>query len=462
MITEKIKANAEALNWELQWFSQVLEFRLLAHQGKATEVKSIADIPPPDLEEHPSLLGQLVVHYEMNFAERLLLMLALIPEIKPDLLDPLSQVNNQLNRGYTEFGGYQGRVHGGFLPTGETAIFLMAGDQLFHRIELRQLFREDHFFYEHNILRLERDELGEPTMSAPIAITLEYLELLTSGEEYQPPFSMKFPARKLSTSLNWQELVLENSVRQELEEINGWIKYGTILLNDWGLSRKVKPGYRALFYGNSGTGKTLAATLLGQENNTPVYRVDMSSLISKYIGETEKNLASLFDQARTKKWILFFDEADALFGKRTEARSSNDRSANQQVGYLLQRVEAFPGVVILASNLKKNIDPAFTRRFDSMIHFPIPGPAQRYTIWQNNFQKAGNKAGEKATKPYFQLEKAVNLRELANRYELTGGNIVNILRFSAIRAISRNSKTMLQADLMDGIKKELRKEGRTA
>lgn len=461
MITDKIRSNAEALTLELAWFQQVLEFRLKDHQGKDNTVKTIFEMPPPDLEEHPSVMAKLIVHYEMNLAERLLLMLAIIPEVKPELLDPLSQQNKKLNRAYSEFGGYMGRYHGGFLPTGETAMFLLAGNQIHHRLELRQIFQEDHFFYQHNILRLERDEMGEPAMSAPLSITPEYLELLTSGEEYEPPFSMKFPARRIDTALTWKELVLEPIVKQELQEINGWIKYGEILLGDWGLSRKLKPGYRALFYGSSGTGKTLAATLLGKENNTPVYRVDISSLISKYIGETEKNLASLFDQARSKKWILFFDEADALFGKRTEARSSNDRSANQQVGYLLQRVEAFPGVVILASNLKKNIDPAFTRRFDSMIHFPIPGSAQRYSIWQNNFLRAGATGEKRDEKPYYELAEDIDLRAIANEFELTGGNIINVLRFSTIRAISANTRVLRKSDLLEGIRKELRKEGRT-
>ncbi|MEM9025156.1 MAG: ATP-binding protein, partial [Bacteroidota bacterium] len=212
--------------------------------------------------------------------------------------------------------------------------------------------------------------------------------------------------------------------------------------------------------GKSGTGKTLAATLLGQDNGLPVYRVDLSSLISKYIGETEKNLASLFDQARNKKWVLFFDEADALFGQRTEARSSNDRSANQQVAYLLQRVEDFPGVAILASNLRKNIDPAFTRRFDCMIGFPMPGPQQRLTIWKNNCERGDDGKGKKK-KPYYQLAKDVDLKFYADNYELSGGNIINVLRYSCIRAISDNIKVIANRYILGGVENELRKLGKS-
>ena len=146
----------------------------------------------------------------------------------------------------------------------------------------------------------------------------------------------------------WDDLVLDDLVHEQVQEINTWLEHGATLMSDWGLYRKIKPGYRSLFYGPPGTGKTLTASLLGKTSGRDVYRIDLSMVVSKYIGETEKNLSKIFDTAENKNWILFFDEADSLFGKRTATNSSNDRHANQQTAHLLQRVEDFPGVVILA------------------------------------------------------------------------------------------------------------------
>src|SRR5204863_2251929 len=136
--------------------------------------------------------------------------------------------------------------------------------------------------------------------------------------------------------------------------------------------------------GPPGTGKTLTAGLLGKEFNKDVYRVDLSQIVSKYIGETEKNLSKIFDRAEHKDWILFFDEADALFGKRTNVQSSHDKYANQEVSYLLQRVEDYAGLLILSSNFKNNLDDAFIRRFHEVVHFPLPDARQRLILWEKS------------------------------------------------------------------------------
>ena len=148
-----------------------------------------------------------------------------------------------------------------------------------------------------------------------------------------------------------------------------WVKYGERIRKEWGLESRIKPGYRALFYGPSGSGKTFTATLLGKEVGKDVFCVDLSMVVSKFIGETEKNLSHVFEVAENKDWILFFDEADALFGKRTNVKDSHDRYANQEVAYLLQRVENYRGLVILSTNFKSNIDEAFARRFQVMVPF---------------------------------------------------------------------------------------------
>lgn len=172
----------------------------------------------------------------------------------------------------------------------------------------------------------------------------------------------------LETKQSWAELLLDKESLQKTEEIKSWLKQSSAVKAAES-KRKTKASFRVLFYGPSGAAKTSAAALIGKEIDRPVYKVDLSMLVSEYIGETEKNLSSVFEFAQDKGWILFFDEADALFGKRTGVKDSHDRYANQEVSYLLQRMEDYSGLAILATNMKGNIDPAFTRRFNSIVRF---------------------------------------------------------------------------------------------
>lgn len=146
-------------------------------------------------------------------------------------------------------------------------------------------------------------------------LNADYIELFTLGEVSSPPFSTAFPAREIETALEWDDLVLDREVIEKIDELKHWILHNDTLISEWGMEGKIRLGYQGLFHGPPGTGKTLTATLLGKYAERKVFRIDLSTVVSKYIGETEKNLAQLFDKARNKGWILFFDEADALFGK---------------------------------------------------------------------------------------------------------------------------------------------------
>ena len=223
------------------------------------------------------------------------------------------------------------------------------------------------------------------------------------------------------------------------------MRHGRTLMADWGMAGRLRPGYRALFHGPPGTGKTLTATLLGKATGREVYRVDLSTVVSKFIGETEKNLSTLFDKANDQDWILFFDEADALFGKRTSVKDAHDRYANQEVSYLLQRVEDFDGLVILASNFRANIDEAFLRRFNAIIRFPFPTEDERRAIW---------------TRTLPDREGRDHLAAHLARFELSGGNIVNVVQFAAIEAIAAGAETIRLADAVKGIQREVEKEGK--
>ena len=188
--------------------------------------------------------------------------------------------------------------------------------------------------------------------------------------------------------------------------------------------------------------------MLGKYTHRDVFRIDLSLVISKYIGETEKNLSKLFDRAKNKNWILFFDEADAIFGKRTGIRDAHDKYANQEVSYLLQRIETHAGLVILASNMKSNIDPAFTRRFNSIIEFENPSAQERLLIWRNNIPRN------------MRLDDRIELDEIARKYEVNGANIVNIIHYSSLKTLENSSDTISLTDLLKGIQKEYDKEGK--
>ncbi len=441
--------NAHTLEREIDWFSRVLDSRIRLYFEQECDVDDIHEIAAPDLSQDESEYARIIKENAMSFDERIVFVLAMIPHVKPQALDTLFIRNKNFDRAYTEFGGLKAKSHSGFMPTCETASFILAGHDLARRYEVVRLFEADHFFIKSGILKVERESDNEPFFSAAMIVSAEYLSRCTTGIQHKPDFSTHFPAKRIITKLSWQDLVLAPQVLAEIENIKTWIKRSNTIMQEWGLEKSIKPGYRSLFYGPPGTGKTLTATLIGAELGVDVYRIDLSMVVSKYIGETEKNLANVFDQAQNKNWILFFDEADALFGKRTQTSSSNDRYANQEVSYLLQRVEDFPGVVILATNLKGNIDEAFARRFQSLVYFPVPDAEQRHRLWKNTLNGKAK------------LDEGVDLRRLADEYELTGGAITNVVRYGAISALQMNRDMINRDDLVHGVVKELRKEGKT-
>ncbi len=445
---ENINANTASLENELEWFYNVLQARMKSYFGGG-EPFSLKSMPPPTLDADDSMFSRFVRHYRLSPAERLILMLAFVPHLRPQLLDLFYARNTDYDRGFTEFGGVKGANHGGFIPTGETASFVLGGNSLQTRIQLTELLGATHPFAQHNILRLNPAPDGEPVLAGVLELSDEYMQLFTIGKYKKPTFSSKFPAQLVTTKFGWESLVLDPHTREEVDEILSWVENQGMILNDWELAGKVKPGYRALFYGPPGTGKTLTASLIGKQSGRDVYKIDASMIVSKWVGETEKNLARVFDMAENKDWILFFDEADALFGKRTDTSSSQERYANQEVSYLLQRTEDYPGVVILASNLKGNIDEAFTRRFQSMVHFPMPTPAERELLWKTIF---GNG---------LELSADIDFKSLARQYEISGGSIINVLKHCAIKASQRKKRSATLDDVLAGIRKELAKEGKT-
>ena len=259
---------------------------------------------------------------------------------------------------------------------------------------------------------------------------------------------MEFPAEAIETEMTWDDLVLHPNTLRQIHEIENWIMHNDTLLEEWGMKTRLKRGYRALFYGPPGTGKTLTATLLGKHTGKDVFRIDLSRVVSKYIGETEKNLSMLFEKAEHKEWILFFDEADALFGKRTDVRDAHDRFANQEVSYLLQRIEGYNGLVILATNRRGNLDEAFVRRFQTIIHFPMPRPEERCKIWRSAFP------------PQIEIGKEIDWQQIAARFELPGAGIMNVIHYCALELLAAQSQALEMQRLEAAILREYVKEGK--
>jgi DNA polymerase III delta prime subunit len=442
--------NLDALYRELDWLQAVIHQVIASYLKHEGHEAHWMDIAPPPLDAGDSVYAQQVVDWQLDTHERLAFALALAPHLRPEHLDILQSVNANTGRSFSEFGGYSDKTFNGFMPTGQTLAFLLSGNDPAWRLHALRILSPSHQFATEQVVQNEKPDERMPQVSRLWSLSDPWVHYLLTGEKARPELSPSFPASPITTPLDWSDLVLDHRLMSAVNEVRAWLTHGPALMQEWGLARKVRPGFRAVFYGPPGTGKTLTAALLGKSTGREVYRVDLSMIVSKYIGEIEKNLGKVFDAASHKDWILFFDEADALFGKRTAAVTSNDRHANQQTGYLLQRIEDHPGTVILATNLKANMDEAFTRRFQAMVSFDMPAPAERLKLWKNAFCGV------------CQLDEDVDLERIAQEHELAGGAIINVLRHSALNAIARNSKQVSKDDVLSGIKHELRKVNRTA
>lgn len=389
-----------------------------------------------------------------------LLLIGLAPHAAPELFDRSIQEKIKESGDFPRIGGVRGKNFRGFLPTGQTAVFLLAGEDWQRRQKIEQLFWSDKDFAKKKILWLEELPQSEPVLSGKIIMALDYVDLFLLGTSAPPQFSTNFPAKKIETKLIAEDIVLNKEVQRHYKNLGDWIKFNESLMDKWEMEKRLRKGFRVLFYGPPGTGKTLTAGVLGNETKKDVYKIDLSMVVSKYIGETEKNLELLFARAEDKNWILFFDEADAIFGKRTSVRDAHDKYANQEVSYLLQRIEDYNGLVILATNMKNNIDDAFIRRFNDIVKFTIPNEEERKEIWEKSFPKNAD---------YDDLPNQVK------KYELTGGNIINVIHFAGIQAVKRRNELSKNnheenpgdgkllfylEDIVEGIRREMIKEGK--
>ncbi len=256
-------------------------------------------------------------------------------------------------------------------------------------------------------------------------------------------------AKRIKPKYNWGDLILPKEKKEQLKEVKNYIKNKGVVYHDWGFDNKLSlgKGLNILFSGTSGTGKTMAAEVIASELGLDLYKIDLSLVVSKYIGETEKNLNRIFKEAEQSNAILFFDEADALFGKRSEVRDSHDRYANIEISYLLQKMEENEGIVIMATNLSQNIDDAFMRRMHFTVEFPFPEEEYRYEIWRSLFPKEAPIAED------------IEFEFLAKRFKLAGGNIKNIIVTAAFLA-AEDSGDITMEHVIKAAKREFQKIGK--
>lgn len=444
------------LSQELKWLQEVVKQRVeelenfYAAQLTAGPTNPIASFqglpslptPPASTPYHRFLLER-----KLTAAERVLLLLAIARAIQPAVLHPLfDRATHSFLQ--AEFGG--AGTNGRFLPTLKTWLFLVAGLDLDQQQALLLQVPPTHGFFVENILatasakrrggeeEYTEEDSNDDWTNQQIRLTQPYLRYFSGGAPPRLDEEPNFPATLSETSLSFEDVVLPPNVREALEDLIRYVEHYEQLFELAGVKGRIKESYVVVFSGTPGTGKTLTANLLGKKLKVPVYVVNLSRIVSKYIGETEKNLEKVFNRFSGQRCILFFDEADALFGRRTEVKEAKDRYANQEVAYLLQKIETFRGLVILATNVhdvESTFDRAFQRRIRRHIPFHFPESEEREILWA------------KALPAAFQYQEGL-LEKLAKNYQLNGASIHNILSDALVDAVAQHTR-ILTPDLLE-------------
>lgn len=406
-------------------------------------------LPLPDLNKNQETVYKAIVREnDLNEAEQLVLLLSLAPYYIPEFLNSFPE-GDEKNPEIPHLFLNKSLVNKSKYPSFETAMLLLGGKNILFKQEYFYLFSNNSKLFKEDIIAYPAPPLGEPFTRSNLSPGQSILSNVLSGVNRGPEFSHEFPATLIKPECTWEDLILDPDTFKQLGELKEWLEFEKYCKENNISMLRFKHGYKSLFHGPPGTGKTLAASLIGEMTGHKVYRIDLSSVVSKYIGETEKNLAKVFDRASHGKWILFFDEADALFGKRGISQNAHDRYANQEVSYLLQRFENYEGVSILATNFKENIDTAFYRRFHSIISFKKPNTDERFKLWQVHLPEG------------FQFADDINLKDIAHSIKLNGSGIYNVMRRSCMKAALNGDMIIRGTDMYESVKLEFAKENKT-
>lgn len=445
-----LKLNEEVLDREYDWLEDLFEKRCEEGEQENYIVTPLTQLSPPSLISEEGPYAHLCNQFELTAPERILLLVALETHFQPlGLMERLGLIKAHHTDQLPFFSYYKDPFSNNYYPTLQSVLFLCAGKNPDDwRVCEKQLLHEGKLLREQIISLRDPDERGRIGMRLNKLTDMapEFADYLLQGRKPRPDFGKGFPAKLVTTHLGWDHLVLGSITHREINDVMDWVAHGKDVIAR--ANNQINKSFPCLFYGPPGTGKSFTAKLIGKQYNKDVFRIDLSMIVSKYIGETEKNLAQLFDRAEGKDWILFFDEADALFGKRTNISDSKDKWANLEMSYLLQRMEEYEGLCILATNLKHNLDVAMTRRFQALIHFPWPKPEEREEIWK------------KSLPPGFEYPVRISFTKLA-RYDFSGANIANVIKSCCVKAAKRGDYVLTLEDLSRFIRVEYAKESRT-
>ncbi len=423
-----------ALNEEMKWLQQLIDMRCreLFSEEEAEECPE-HKVPEPPTQDDGSPYSITVQTHHLTEIDRVILALGIASSHFPSILKTFVQIEESSNAFAIEAGGEYNKVGRSFRPTFQTALFLLAGKDLSLWSQYSAQLITGSVLLQNDIVY---NRSSTEFIHGKIELDTAYLNYFLAGQKPQLDHGSYFPGKLYQSDLTMDDIILENTVREQIKPIGHYIK---ALENGFfkGKSKEhsFKPGFIALFYGAPGTGKTMLAGILANTYGIDMYHVDLSQVVSKYIGETEKNLEVLFNRLQGKNCMLFFDEADALFGKRSDVKDAHDRYANQEVSYLLQRIEKFDGLTILASNFENNMDDAFKRRIDVSINVIRPSETTREALWKHYLPKNVT------------FESEDLLKHITKEYSYTGANIRNIMKNAAI-ALHDLNETIITHSLL--------------
>jgi AAA+ superfamily predicted ATPase len=431
--------NIECISAQNSWLSQRIDNLL------NKKIPEFLPLPPPDPQ---TPYGKIVTEHELAEADRVLLNLAFAATFKPSVLAPFRVLfsNPEKNPG---FGGIFQEEYGQFYPTMRTAVFLLAADDEEMTDYYLCYFNRRHKLFTSNLLLTHAPEGCKTFLDHQVIFNDQFIPTILQGEAPGLDGDAGFPARRGKRTHTMKDVILDSKTVTELEKLH---RFARNMKELWSLpqSSRYRQNFIGVFSGDPGTGKSHTAEAIGNELNLPVYKVNFAQLVSKYIGETEKNLERVFDRFSGQPSILFFDEAESIFSKRIEVKDSHDKHSNNEQSFLLQKIEEYNGIVILATNvqnLAQYFDKAFQRRIRQIVTFSFPEYAERIRLWEN------------ALAPPFRYTEGLADR-LAKNYQFSGGGIYNIISEGVIEALDRQTQTLTFELLEQAIMDEFKKTGR--
>jgi len=444
----QIEANIEALAGGMLWLEGLIKARMEELEGASRmNIEEHAESIDAQFLKENTAFFKLLHEYSNTYVEYLMISLCFAAWFRPRSLKELARKKEKSDEGYAETGIMGNGVNNRFIPSLQTVLFLLAGTNMVKQAYYHTIIA-DHPMFKDQVLQLRKPYANNYfPLDQIIELDIAYYNYLLHGKRPRFDETFDFPAQLLETNKSMDDLILKEGTKDQLQLIMNYARYQDQLFGREDVSAKFNPGMLCMLYGPPGTGKSFSVAVMSKALQMDAYRIDLSQVISKYIGETEKNLEKIFMRLSDKPCILFFDEADVLFGKRSEVKDAKDRYANQEVAYLLQRVENFPGLVILASNFKQNLDEAFRRRILVSIYMPPPESNERFLLWSRSIPES------------FSWEQEDLPLHLAEKHSFTGANISNVMKLACIQSESEGSSVIGMKTLKNFINMEYVKEG---